>query len=101
MWVVLVQVEVKPEYIQAFRQACIHNASNSIKEPGVARFDVIQQHDQETRFILIEAYRDQMAADEHKQTAHYAQWRDTVEPFMAQPRSSVKYINVYPLNQQW
>lgn len=101
MLVVLVHVEVKPGCIDAFKQACINNVKNSLKEPGVARFDVIQQLDHENKFILVEAYRDKEAAGEHKKTKHYARWRDAVEAMMAKPRYSVKYDNIYPLDGQW
>jgi len=96
MFIVHVHVHVKPEYVEAFRQATVENARNSVREPGVARFDVIQQMDDPTRFVLVEVYRTPEDAGRHKETAHYPVWRDTVEPMMAEPRSSVKYANVFP-----
>jgi quinol monooxygenase YgiN len=96
MLIVHVHVHVKPECIEAFRAATIENARNSIQEPGLARFDVIQQQDDATRFTLIEIYRGVEATAAHKETAHYAKWRDAVAPMMAGPRSSVKYANVFP-----
>jgi quinol monooxygenase YgiN len=90
MQVVFVHVHVKPEFVEAFKTACIDNASNSIQEPGVARFDVVQSADDPTRFALIEAYRTADAPAAHKATAHYARWRDTVADMMAEPRSAVK-----------
>lgn len=101
MWIVHVHVSVKPESIEAFRQATIENASASLGEPGVARFDVIQQQDDPSKFVLVEVYRSPEAAAAHKETAHYAKWRDTVAPMMAQPRSSVKYFNVFPGDEGW
>lgn len=101
MWIVHVHVSVKPESIEAFRQATLENASASLGEPGVARFDVIQQQDDPSRFVLVEVYRSPEAAAAHKETAHYAKWRDTVAPMMAQPRSSVKYFNVFPGEEGW
>ena len=85
MLVVHVQVHVKEEQIKAFREACIQNAQNSLKEPGVARFDVIQQQDDPTRFVLVEVYRTKEDPAKHKETAHYAVWRDTVAEMMAGP----------------
>ena len=101
MLIVHVQVKVKPECIEAFRAATIENASNSVKEPGIARFDVVQQRDDPTRFVLVEAYRDENAPAAHKETAHYAKWRDTVAPMMAEPRTSVKFNEVFPIASEW
>jgi len=83
MHIVHVHVKVKPESVAAFRQASIENARNSIQEPGIARFDVVQQEDDETSFVLVEVYRTPDAPAAHRETAHYAKWRDTVEPMMA------------------
>jgi autoinducer 2-degrading protein len=96
MLVVHVHVHVKPESVEAFRQATIANARQSIKEPGIARFDLIQQADDPTRFVLIEAYRTVDDPARHKETAHYQAWRDAVAGMMAEPRQSVKYGNVFP-----
>lgn len=101
MLIVHVHVWVKPESVEAFREATIENASASLKEPGVARFDVIQQVDDPTKFILVEVYRSPEAASAHKETPHYAKWRDTVAPMMAQPRSSVKFANIFPGDEGW
>ena len=94
MQVVFVHVHVKPEAIEAFKAACVDNASNSIQEPGIARFDVVQNEDDPTRFVLIEAYRTADAAPSHKATAHYARWRDAVADMMAEPRAAVRYESV-------
>lgn len=101
MLVVHVHVHVKPECVEAFRQASIENASNSIREPGITRFDIVQQADDPTRFVLVEAYRTPQATAAHKETAHYAAWRDAVADMMAEPRSSVKYTNVCPPDEEW
>ncbi len=101
MLVVHVFVSVKPDYVEAFRQATVENASNSVQEPGIARFDVIQQLDDPTRFVLVEVYRDDQAPARHKETAHYAAWRDAVAPMLAEPRTSVKYANVFPGDARW
>jgi quinol monooxygenase YgiN len=96
MFIVHVHVHVKPEAVEAFKQATIANARNSVQEPGIARFDVIQQADDPTRFVLVEVYRTPQAPAEHKETAHYKTWRDAVADMMAEPRTSVKYGNVFP-----
>lgn len=91
MLIVHVHVHVKPESVEAFRQASLENAAASRLEPGIAAFDLIQQIDDPTRFVLIEIYKDESATLAHKQTAHYAKWRDTVADMMATPRHAVKY----------
>jgi quinol monooxygenase YgiN len=101
MLIVHVHVQVKPEFIDAFREATIANAANSVKEPGVARFDVVQQTDDPARFVLVEIYRSPEATLRHKETEHYAAWRDAVAPMMAAPRSSVKFQNVFPTDEQF
>ncbi len=101
MLVVHVQVHVKPEFVEAFKIATVENASNSVREPGIARFDVVQQADDPTRFVLVEAYRSVEATAAHKETAHYAKWRAAVADMMAEPRSSVKYANVFPEDVEW
>ncbi len=101
MLIVHVHVHVKEDQVGAFRAASIENASESVREPGVARFDVIQQQDDPTRFVLIEVYRSPSDPAQHKETAHYQKWRDTVESMMAEPRSSVKYTHVFPDADGW
>ena len=101
MLIVHVHARVKPESVADFRQATIQNARNSVQEPGIARFDVVQQQDDATRFVLIEVYRTPEAAAAHKETAHYAKWRDAVAPMMAEPRQSVKYNAVSPGPEGW
>lgn len=101
MLIVHVHVSVKPDCIEAFRQATVENARASVQEPGIARFDVIQQMDDPAKFILVEVYRSPEAAAAHKETAHYARWRDTVADMMAQPRASVKFSNVFPGDEGW
>jgi quinol monooxygenase YgiN len=95
MQVVFVHCHVKPEHVDAFKAACVDNASNSVQESGVARFDVVQSADDPTRFVLVEAYRSADAPAAHKATAHYARWRDTVADMMAEPRSAVRYESVF------
>lgn len=101
MLVVHVFVHVKLECIEAFKAASIENAQHSIQEPGIARFDVIQQMDDPARFVLVEVYRTPDDPAAHKETAHYQKWRDTVAAMMAEPRSSIKYANVFPDDEGW
>ncbi len=101
MLVVHVHAHVKPEFIEAFKLATVENARNSVQEPGIARFDVVQQSDDPSRFVLVECYRTPQAPAAHKETAHYAKWRDAVAPMMAEPRSSVKFSNVFPDDSGW
>jgi quinol monooxygenase YgiN len=101
MLVVHVHVHVRPECVEPFQKASLENASKSVKEPGIARFDVIQQVDDQTRFVLVEVYRTPEAPARHKETSHYRNWRDTVEDMMAEPRRSVKYASVFPVHKEW
>jgi quinol monooxygenase YgiN len=99
--VVHVHVRVLPGAVDAFRAASIENARESIREPGIARFDVVQSTEDPTRFVLVEVYRTAEAPAAHKATVHYARWRDAVADLMAEPRSSVKYVNVAPDDAGW
>ncbi|HOB97827.1 MAG TPA: antibiotic biosynthesis monooxygenase [Verrucomicrobiota bacterium] len=96
MLVVHVHVHLKPDGVEAFKEATLDNALQSVREPGIARFDILQQADDPTRFVLVEAYRTADAPARHKETAHYAKWRDTVAPLMIEPRHSVKLARVFP-----
>ncbi len=101
MLIVHVHARVKPEFIDAFKQATILNASSSVKEPGIARFDVMQQEDDPGHFVLVEVYRNEEATVRHKETAHYAAWRDTVEKMLAEPRTRARYANIFPADEDW
>jgi quinol monooxygenase YgiN len=101
MLIVHVHVRVKAEFIDAFKEASLENARHSVGEPGIARFDVIQQADDPARFLLVEVYRSHEATARHKETAHYATWRDKVASMMAEPRTSVKYSNIFPADEGW
>jgi quinol monooxygenase YgiN len=101
MLIVHVFVRVKADQVEAFKSATLDNASNSIQEAGIARFDIIQQTDDPTRFVLVEVYRNAEAPAHHKETAHYQRWRDTVAPMMAEPRQSTKYANIFPADVNW
>ena len=101
MLIVQVHVRVKPEFVDDFKVASVDNARHSVKEPGIARFDVFQQADDPARFILIEVYRTAEAPAQHKETAHYQVWRDKVAPMMAEPRAGIKYTSIYPGEEGW
>ena len=101
MLVVHVFVHVKPDKIEAFKAATIENASKSVGEPGIARFDFVQHKDNPARFVLVEVYRTSDDPAKHKETSHYQKWRDTVENMMAEPRSSIKYSNIFPDENGW
>lgn len=101
MLIVHVHARVKPEFIEAFRQATAENARHSVREPGIARFDVLQREDDPAQFVLVEVYRNAAAPAAHKETAHYQAWRDTVAGMMAEPRASVKFANVFPGDEGW
>lgn len=96
MFVVIVEAHVKPEFVEAFKSVTLDNASNSIQEPGVARFDIYQQSDDRTRFALIEMYRSENAPSKHRETAHYLRWKDSVEDMLVEPRTKTTYNIVYP-----
>lgn len=100
MYIVQVHVTVEDDAVQAFKTATIENARNSVKEPGIARFDVIQQKDDPTRFVLVEVYKDEQGPVEHKKTDHYLKWRSLVEDMMAEPRYSIKYTNIFPADEK-
>jgi len=101
MQIVHVHVNVKPEFVEAFKQVTIENASSSVNEVGIARFDVIQQADDPTKFILVEVYKTADAPAAHKETAHYARWRDAVAEMLAEPRQGIKYTNIFPDDANW
>ena len=101
MLILLVNIHVKPEHIDAFQQATIENASNSRKEPGVVRFDFIQDTDDPAHFMLVEAYRDQDAVASHKLTAHFLAFAEKTADMFAEPRTRTLYKNVYPPDSEW
>jgi autoinducer 2-degrading protein len=101
MYIVHVHIQVKPEFIDAFKAACLDNARNSIQEPGVARFDVLQQADDPACFTLVEVYRSADDPAKHKETAHYNRWRQLAEPMMASPRTRTVYANLFPADESW
>jgi autoinducer 2-degrading protein len=101
MYIVHIQVHVKPDQIEAFKAATLENARNSLQEPGIARFDVIQQADDPTRFVLVEVYRTADDPARHKETAHYNRWLEIAESMLAEPRTRTIYANVFPDEEDW
>ena len=101
MFIVHVFIQVKPECLEDFEAATLANVRNSLMEPGIARFDFISRTDDPCQFVLVEVYRSPNDAVKHKETAHYAVWRDTVELMMAEPRTSIKYTNIAPGEDEW
>lgn len=101
MYIVHVHVHVKPEQIEAFKQATLENARNSSREPGIARFDVLQQADDPTRFVLTEVYRSPQDPAKHKETSHYNRWREAVGPLLAEERTRTIFTNLYPDDGGW
>jgi autoinducer 2-degrading protein len=101
MHILIVQARVKAEFIDAFKQATAVNAASSAKEPGVARFDFLQQQDDPQKFVLYEVYRDPSAPAKHKETAHYKAWAETVSHMFEQPRTRAVYSNVFPDDEAW
>jgi (4S)-4-hydroxy-5-phosphonooxypentane-2,3-dione isomerase len=101
MFIVHVHIRVKPEFLEEFKAASIENARNSLMEPGIARFDVLQQVDDPCHFELIEVYRTPEDPARHKETAHYNKWRELAEPMLAEPRSRTIYANIFPVDKGW
>lgn len=99
--VVHVDIAVVPESLDAFLAATAANAAASRREPGILRFDVLSDRAEPAHVVLVEVYRDESAAAAHKETAHYATWRDTVAPMMARPRVGTKYVNTSPGDDAW
>ena len=101
MHIVHVFIHVKPDRLAEFLEATADNALNSIQEPGIARFDFLQQADDPNRFLLVEVYRNEQAVARHKETAHYNRWREAVEPLLAEPRTRIIYRNISPGDEGW
>ncbi len=101
MHLVHVHIHVKPEFVEAFKQATLENAAKSVKETGNIRFDILQQAEDPTRFVLVEIYRTAEASGAHKETAHYKLWRDAVMKMMAEPRQGIRFVNIFPQDADW
>jgi len=101
MLIMMVYIHVKTEHLEAFKAATLENARNSVQEPGIARFDVIQQADDPARFVLVEVYRSREAQAQHRETAHYNRWRETVTDMLVEPRTRNEYVNLFPDETGW
>ncbi len=101
MLIVIVHVHVKEEHISAFTEATIENAFHSLQEKGIHSFDVIQEKNDPSKFVLLEVYKDEAASNAHKETDHYQRWKETVADMMAEARYSMKYQDVYPPIEFW
>ena len=101
MYIVHVFAHIKPNQVEAFKVATLDNARHSLQEPGIARFDVLQQTDDPTRFTLVEVYRTQGDTDKHRATAHYNRWREAVESMQVEPRSKMIYDSIFPAEDDW
>jgi autoinducer 2-degrading protein len=101
MHIVHVHIHVKPEFVEAFKQVTLENATKSLRETGNVRFDVVQQSEDPTKFVLVEIYRTAEASAAHKETAHYRLWRDAVMRMMAEPRQGIRYNNIFPDEANW
>lgn len=101
MHIVHVHIHVKDESVEPFIKATLENASSSLKEAGVSRFDVIQDAKDHSRFILVEVYKTPEDALKHKETNHYKIWRDTVADMMEEPRYGIQFINIFPGEDGW
>jgi autoinducer 2-degrading protein len=101
MHIVHVHIHVKPEFVEAFKQVTLENATKSLRETGNVRFDVVQQSEDPTKFVLVEIYRTAEASAAHKETAHYRLWRDAVMRMMAEPRQGIRYNNIFPDEENW
>jgi len=101
MHILHVFLHVKPEYVEAFKAATVENARNSVREAGIARFDVIQQADDPTRFVLVEFYRSNDARTQHRATNHFLMWRDTITDMLVTPLTRTEYVNIFPDDDAW
>ena len=101
MHIVMVYAHVKAECVEDFRAASLENARNSVQEAGIARFDVLQQDDDPTRFVLVEVYRSEQDPPKHRETAHYKAWKAAADAMMAEPRSKTIYTNCFPADAGW
>ena len=101
MIIVHIFIKIKPEMLEPFKIATLKNAQDSIKEPGILRFDFVQQEDDSLSFLLVEVYKDSNAVEQHKETSHYAEWRQSAEHMITEPRKSIKYVNIFPEDKEW
>lgn len=101
MHIVVVQIHVKPEFIEAFKEATLLNAQASIQEEGILQFDFLEQKENSGRFLLYEVYRESLDQSKHRETSHYLAWKGCVEAMLVEPRQSLTYLNIYPLDSVW
>ncbi len=101
MVILEVYIHVKPDQIEAFKQVTLENARHSVQEPGCARFDVLQQEDDPTRFVLFEVYRSPEGQAAHRESAHYKKWAEVAPPMMQGERTRQRYVNVFPDDSGW
>ncbi|WP_027415469.1 putative quinol monooxygenase [Aneurinibacillus terranovensis] len=101
MYIVHVSIKVKEQHISAFRKVSIENARNSLNETGVARFDVLQQQDDPSNFLLVEVYYTPEAQLKHRETEHFKKWRAAIADMIAEPYTFVKYDNSFPNESGW
>ena len=101
MFVVCVRIHVKPDRVEAFRDAAVRNARSTRQEPGNLRFDVLQQEQDPNRFTFYEVYRTPEDFAAHQKTAHYLEWRETVADWMAEPREGIRHRSVFPTDGEW
>ena len=101
MHILHVFIHVKNDKVEEFKAATVENARSSLKELGVVRFDVIQEIEDPTRFLLVEVYRTPEDAAKHKETNHYKHWHEIAEPLMMEPRTRISYRNVFPGESGW
>lgn len=101
MQILIVNLHVKREHLEAFRAATVENARHSNQEPGIVRFDFLEQADDPTRFVLVEVYRDADAPARHRETAHYKTWVEKVPDMLVEPRTRQFYSNVHPPDAGW
>jgi autoinducer 2-degrading protein len=101
MHIVHVHVHVKPEFVEAFKQVTLENATKSVQEAGNVRFDILQQSEDPSKFVLVEIYRTADASAAHKETPHYKLWRDAVMKMMTEPRQGIRYANIFPQDENW
>lgn len=101
MVIVHVFIKIKPDMLEPFKAMTLKNAQSSIKEPGILRFDFMQQEDDPLSFLLVEVYKDSNAVAQHKETSHYAEWRQSAEHVIAEPRKNIKYVNIFPEDKEY
>lgn len=101
MTILVVNLHVKADHLEAFREATRENARNSVKEPGIVRFDVLQQADDPARFVLVEVYRNADAPAQHRETPHYKAWVAKVPDMLVEPRTRTFYSNLFPPDAEW